>query len=58
MSNHDEPDIRFGAIIQFLSTDTKRIQDWLDRAAAAGIIEQAVARKFDANYGGPVWYIP
>jgi hypothetical protein len=49
---------RVGAVIQFESTDARRIQDWLDRAAAAGIIKSTVAQSYDARYGGPVWYIP
>ena len=51
-------DNRVGAVIQFQSTDRARIQAWLDRAAAAGIIKPTVARQYDAQYGGPVWYIP
>jgi uncharacterized glyoxalase superfamily protein PhnB len=51
-------DNRVGAVLQFESTDRARIQAWLDRAAAAGIIKKTVARQYDANMGGPVWYIP
>lgn len=54
----DQKDLRVGAVIQFQSTDRQRIQDWLDRAAKAGIIKETIARSYDATYGGPVWYIP
>lgn len=47
-----------GAVIKFKSTDVNRIQAWLDRAAAAGIIEPSMAKAYDAEYGGPVWYVP
>ena len=47
-----------GAVIKFKSTDIDRIQNWLDRAAEAGIIEPSTAKAYDAEYGGPVWYVP
>jgi uncharacterized glyoxalase superfamily protein PhnB len=47
-----------GAVIKFQSNDLARVQAWLDRAAAAGIIEPTVAKSYDGTYGGPVWYIP
>lgn len=52
------PEPKVGAVIVFRSTDTARIQDWLDRAAAAGIINPTEAQEYDARWGGPVWYIP
>lgn len=50
--------VAVGAVIQFKSIDVERIQAWLDRAAAAGIIEQTTAHEYNPEYGGPVWYIP
>ena len=47
-----------GAVIKFKSTDVQRIQQWLDRAAAAGIIEPSMAKAYNAEYGSPVWYVP
>jgi uncharacterized glyoxalase superfamily protein PhnB len=47
-----------GAVLQFNSNDIERVQAWLDKAAAAGIIAPTTARSYNSTYGGPVWYIP
>lgn len=47
-----------GAVIQFQSNDIERIQAWLDKAAAAGIIMPTTAHSYNSAHGGPVWYIP
>lgn len=52
------PDMRVAALIHFKSDDVQRIQDWLDRAAKAGIIEPARVEHYDARFGTPCFYIP
>ncbi len=58
MRKNDTPALQIGAVLQFISNDHRRVQDWLDRAAEAGIIMPTMARTYDPKYGGPVWYIP
>jgi len=51
---------QYGAVIVFPKHMTEdQVQDILSSLYNEGDIERVNAvRKFDPNYGGPVWYVP
>lgn len=54
-----EPNIRVGAVIIFNSTaDKEQCQQWLDELAERKLIAPATAEEYDADLGGPVFYLP
>lgn len=61
-----QPSLRTGAVIVFAKTvDARKAATILRKLEAEGIVDgsdwiggQTPVKTFDANHGGPVWYIP
>lgn len=61
-----KPNMKIGAVVVFKTDDWEdqgtdeltAVQMWLDDLARAGLIEPTTAKEYDADLGGPVFYLP